>query len=154
MSELNLSNSVASFDVAKHNAIVKRWAPKVKRQLKNSTMVRFSQGKRTSFVLRKGRTEGKLSESVKARIGKKLGVSELVSFSFERHGIFVHKGVGKGYEMQGGVVVRTTKAATGLTRNPVSWFNPILEKYIPLLANEIAVVNANAALNAVKMHIK
>ena len=154
MSELNLSNSAATFDVAKHNAIVKKWAPKVKRQLKNSTMVRFTNGKHTSFVMRKGRMEGKLSESVKARIGKKMGVSELVSFSFERHGIFVHKGVGKGYEMKGGVVIRTTKSASAEQRNPVSWFNPILERYIPLLANDIATVNANAALNAVKMHVK
>ena len=34
MSELNLSNSVATYDVAKQNQIVKQWAPKVKRQLK------------------------------------------------------------------------------------------------------------------------
>ena len=154
MSELNLSNSTASFDIAKQNDIVKKWAPKVKRRLKNSSIVRFTNGKHTSFVTRKGRTEGKLSESIKARIGKKLGVSELVSFSFERHGVFVHKGVGRGYNMTGGAVIRTTKAATGLTRNPVPWFNAVLDQQIPILANSIAVVNANAALNAAKLHIK
>jgi len=153
MNELNLSNSVATYDVAKQNQIVKQWAPKVKRQLKNSSRI-FQNGKNTSFVMRKGRMEGKLSESIKARIGKKLGVNELVSFSFERHGVFVHKGVGRGYNIQGDAVIRTTKAAMSAPRNPVHWFNPVLEKYIPLLANDIAIINANAALNAVKMHIK
>ena len=154
MSGLNLSNSVASFDVAKQNDIVKKWAPKVKRRLKNSSIVRFTNGKHSSFVIRKGRHEGKLSDSIKARIGKKMGVSELVSFSFERHGVFVHKGVGRGYNMTGGAVISTTKAASGLTRNPVPWFNAVLDTQIPILADSIAVVNANAALNAAKLHIK
>ena len=83
-----------------------------------------------------------------------MGVSELVSFSFERHGVFVHKGVGRGYNMTGGAVIRTTKAAMSAPRNPVPWFNAVLDTQIPILADSIAVVNANAALNAAKLHIK
>ncbi|NQU33711.1 MAG: hypothetical protein HQ521_10790, partial [Bacteroidetes bacterium] len=89
-----------------------------------------------------------------ARLGKKIGVSELVSFSFERHGVFVHKGVGRGYELQGNAVIRTAKGGMDTPRISVPWFNPVLDLQVPLLANSIAEVNANAALNAVKLHIK
>ena len=80
---MELSNTVSTFDVQEQNDIVKRWAPKVKRALKNSSRI-FQNGKTTPFVMRKGRMEGKLSESITARIGKRLSVAELVSFSFER----------------------------------------------------------------------
>ncbi|MCF6356538.1 MAG: hypothetical protein L3J54_01920 [Draconibacterium sp.] len=153
MSEINLSNSVAAFDVAKQNEVIKRWTPKVKRRLKNSARI-FKHGKKTSFVQRKGRTEGKLVDSIKSRMGKKMGTIELVSFSFERHGVFVHKGVGKGWTLQGGTVVRTATHPTDAPRTPVPWFNNILDSQVPVLANQIAEVNANAALNAVKLHIK
>ena len=153
MESLNLSNSVATFDVAEQNALIKRWSPKVKRALKNSARV-FQNGKQTSLVMRKGRMEGKLADSISARLGKKMGVIELVSFSFERHGVFVHKGVGQGYQMQGGTVVRTAIGSMSALRNPVPWFNAVLNLHIPQLADGIAVINANAALNATKLRIK
>jgi hypothetical protein len=153
MESLNFSNSLATFDVTEQNEVVKKWAPKVKRALKNSARI-FQGGKQTSFVMRKGRMEGKLSESITARLGKRMDVTELVSFSFERHGVFVHKGVGRGYELQGNAVIRTAKGGMDTPRIPVPWFNPVLDLKVPLLANSIAEVNANAALNAVKLHIK
>ena len=153
MDSVNLSNSVNTFDVEKQNQLIKRWSPKVKRALKNSTKV-FQNGKKTSFVIRGGQTEGKLSESIKARLGKQMGVIELVSFSFERHGVFVHKGVGRGYQIQGKVAVRTAKSATTKYRTPSPWFNPVLKTYIPQLADGLATLNANAALNATKISIK
>ena len=153
MESLNLSNSVNTFDIEKQNAIIKRWAPKVKRKLKNAAKL-FQKGKIDSFVARKGRTEGKLADSIKARLGKQMGVIELVSFGFERHGVFVHKGVGRGYELEGNNVVRTAKSAMSAPRLAVPWFNPVLNTYIPQLADSIATVNANAALNATKVHIK
>ena len=150
---MELSNTVSTFDVQKQNDIVKRWAPKVKRALKNSSRI-FQNGKTTPFVMRKGRMEGKLSESITARIGKRLSVAELVSFSFERHGVFVHKGVGKGWKMNGSFAIKFTFAKGGKARKPVPWFNPVLDIHVPLLADEIATVNLNAAINATKLQIK
>jgi len=147
------SNSVSSFDVQKQNDAVKRWAPKVKRRLKNSARM-FTSGKKESFVTRPGRTEGKLADSITAKVGKNLGVSDFVSFAFERHGVFVHKGVGSGWEIAGSGVSHTAKHPSGITRKPAHWFNPVLEQQIPILADSIAVINANAVLNAVKLHIK
>ncbi|NQU51636.1 MAG: hypothetical protein HQ522_03760 [Bacteroidetes bacterium] len=153
MESLNLSNTVNTFDVNKQNQLIKRWAPKVKRALKNSARI-FDGGKSTSFVMRKGRMEGKLADSITTRLGKKMGVTELVSFSFERHGVFVHKGVGRGWEINGATVTRTAKGSMSAPRNPAPWFNAVLNIHVPKLADDIAVLNANAALNATKLHIK
>lgn len=153
MESLNLSNSVNTFDAKKQNDLVRRWTPKVKRALKNSARI-FNNGKIEPFVQRKGRMEGKLHASIMARVSKQMGVIELVSFSFERHGVFVHKGVGRGYEINGNSVTRTAKSTMSAPRNPMPWFNPVLNLHIPLLANSIAEINANAALNASKLKIK
>jgi hypothetical protein len=153
MNPVNLSNSVRTFNVEEQNAYIKKWAPKVRRALK-STVRHLNGGKESSFVQRKGRQEGRLFQSIKARTSKDMGVIELISFSFERHGVFVHKGVGKGWELQGGSVVRTATGPMTAPRNPVSWFNPVLEKHIPELANRIALINTNAAVNATKLNIK
>ncbi len=153
MNPVNLSNSVRTFNVEEQNAHIKKWAPKVRRALK-SAVRHLNNGKATSFVQRKGRQEGRLFQSIKARTSKEMGVIELISFSFERHGVFVHKGVGKGWELQGGSVVRTATGSMTAPRNPVSWFNPVLEKHIPELANRIALINTNAAVNATKLNIK
>ena len=153
MNPLNLSDSTATFNIALQNDYIKKWAPKVRRALKSSVR-HMANGKETSFVRRKGRQEGRLFQSIKARTSKKMGVIELVSFSFERHGVFVHKGVGKGWELQGGSVVRTATGSMTAPRNSVSWFNPVLEKHIPELANRIALINTNAAVNATKLNIK
>jgi hypothetical protein len=153
MNPLNLSNSAATFNVALQNDYIKKWAPKVRRALKSSVR-HMGNGKETSFVQRKGRQEGRLFESIKARTSKKMGVIELVSFSFERHGVFVHKGVGNGYELQGSTVVRTARGTMSAHRTAVHWFNPVLEKHIPELANCIAEINTNAAVNATKLNIK
>jgi hypothetical protein len=150
---MEFSNSVSGFNVEEQNAVIKRWAPKVKRRLKNSASM-FSKGKNTSFVMRKGRQEGKLFESISARLSKKMGIIELVSFQFERHGVFVHKGVGRGWEIGSNTVTRTAKGEMSAARNPSPWFNSVLDSQVPLLANDIATVNANAALNATKLQIK
>lgn len=150
---MEFSNSVSGFNVEEQNAVIQKWAPKVKRRLKNQASM-FSEGKKTSFVMRKGRMEGKLFESISARLSKKMGIIELVSFQFERHGVFVHKGVGRGYRVNGNAVIRTSKGPMQMPRNPAPWFNIVLDVQVPILADQIAVLNANAALNATKLHIK
>ena len=48
----------------------------------------------------------------------------------ERHGVFVHKGVGKGYKMMNGMVVRYATSPVGPNgpRVPVDWFNVIIDQ--------------------------
>ena len=45
-----------------------------------------------------------------SKVGKEFGLANYVGFSFERHGVFVHKGIGRGYQSNGnGLVIRTAK---------------------------------------------
>lgn len=101
------------------------------------------------------RQENKLRESVNSRVRYKFGVTDGCSFRFERHGVFVHYGVGRGYQMQGGMVVRTAKTpSTGNDRQPVDWFNAIIDANTPELANQIAQINGDLVVNSLRLKIK
>jgi hypothetical protein len=141
-------------NIEQQNKIVTQWIPKVRRALRTSVR-RFSDGKPEGFVTRGKksgftRMESKLVQSIKSNTKKSYGVIEGISFNFERHGVFVHKGVGRGYPISGSKVI---KNPSGKTRKPVEWFNPIIDKYYPQLADKIAEVNADAAVNATRMKI-
>jgi hypothetical protein len=143
--------------VIEQNNIVNRWIPKVNRELRSSASW-FQFGKTQSFITRgtgsKQRQEGKLVNSIKPSTKQSYGEIDTISFSFERHGIFVHKGVGRGWKMNGKLVTRTAKGKmTNGGRNSVEWFNPVIDRNAPVLADHIAIVNANAVLNATKLKI-
>ena len=151
-------------DYMAQNQVVRDWSTKVKSQLKDSAS-RFSKGKsgavlrgRGSFVgYGKGtsqpRKENKLVKSIQHRVKYRHGISEGVTFRFERHGVFVHKGVGRGYKMVGGQVVRYAKGKANPPRVPVDWFNVIVNHNTEELANKVAEINANASLNAMRLRI-
>ena len=134
-----ISNTINKVDIAAQNNLVKKWAPKVRRNLRTNAR-KFVNGKTESFVVKGNRTEGKLAKSITARTGMESGVIEFVSFQFERHGVFVHKGVSKGHKLDN-------------PRQKGEWFNPSLDKHLPELADKLAEINANAALNAAKIKI-
>ena len=93
--------------------------------------------------------------SLKSETKQNYGVIDRASLVFERHGIFVHKGVGRGYKMSGGVVIRTAKSVSpAVTRRPVEWFNPIITLMIPELVKDLEQVNADAVINATRLVIK
>ena len=64
--------------------------------------------------------------------------------------MFVHKGVGRGYKADGTVSV---KHPSGNPRVSVEWFNPLVNKYVPELANRLAQISADAVLNAARLRI-
>jgi hypothetical protein len=152
------------FNPKGQNEIVTQWASMVQRKLRDSTMI-FHKGK-AGTISRPGRSERKLSDSIKSTTKKHYSTIDKVTYSFERHGVFIHKGVGRGYEMSGGMVVRTAKSPDPLTREPkwweddpqprrpYEWFNPVLEANLPELADKIAEINADAVLNATRIMIK
>lgn len=144
-------------DVDEQNAIVMAWQSKVRTKLRSSARW-FSDGKTKSFVTRGRQREGKLANSIKSKTRKEFGLIESVTFSFERHGVFVHKGVGRGYAVRGGgFVTRTAKkrepGQKERDRVAVEWFNPILDQNLPELADKIAKVNADAVINPSRMKI-
>lgn len=142
--------------ILEQNTAVIKWIPKVKNALRSSARW-FTDGKTESMVIRDHgkQLEKKLSKSIESKFRKEFSVINNVSFQFERHGVFVHKGVGRGYKSNGkGFVVRTAKnPARKNERTAVEWFNPILDKNIPQLADKIAAINTDASVNATRMRI-
>jgi hypothetical protein len=122
------------------NAAILQWVPKVRSALKSSAL-RFSHGKNKSFVTRGNRIEKKLAESISSGTHKDYGQIDTVSFKFERHGVFVHKGVSRMHPITS-------------PREKTDWFNPELEKYIPELADRLAEINADLLLKANILDIK
>jgi hypothetical protein len=156
--------TVPGFDSKEQNQAVSKWASMVQRRLRDRTSV-FVHGK-DGTISRPGRIERNLNDSIKSLTKKSYGVIDRVTYTFERHGVFVHKGVGRGYEMQGGMVIRTAKSEDPATRQPTwwgddprprlpnEWFNPLLEQTLPELADKLAIINADAVLNATRMLIR
>ncbi len=154
LNPLVLSNEPLSmWEMHELNMAVLNWIPKVRTRLTSSAR-QFQHGKDKSFIIRKRRSgkqkESKLFLSVNSRVHKDFGAIDGVGFLFERHGVFVHKGVGRGYKADGTVSV---KHPSGNPRQPVEWFNPVVNKHIPELADRLAQISADAVLNAARLRI-
>jgi len=146
------SNDYAN--IQKQNQAVLIWVPKVRSKLIGSARW-FSDGKTEPMVIRgngnKRHNEYKLAASIRSKTRENLGEIDTITFSFERHGVFVHKGVSRGYPIRGGGSI---KNPSGKSRVAIEWFNPVLDKDFPELANRIAEINADAVLNTGRAMIK
>lgn len=132
------------------NDVIRQWMPKVRTAMKASARW-FSDGKTEPFVIRKGKQlEGKLVNSIETKPRSEYGRIIYIGVQMERHGVFVHKGVGRKYPIQGG---QTINNPSGRARVAVEWFNPVLERYVPELADKLAEINANAAIDSIRMRI-
>ncbi|MDR1370802.1 MAG: hypothetical protein LBJ72_11865 [Dysgonamonadaceae bacterium] len=137
------------------NQDVKTWAKKVNKLLRASAQ---SKVERDFF----------LSKSIKPTFGyDKQYAKEIkrVGFSFQREGIYIHKGAGKG---QGGYKgskwtdsygqLKETnpesflKMGTG-NRKPIEWFNPVIESQIESLADIVAEYSGDLQINATRIII-
>ncbi len=120
--------------------------------------------------------KGDLVKSLRMKTAKWFGEIDKLAYHFDRHGVFMHKGVGRGYMMMAGNVVHVkgyqskasimkmfseerrkkgvTKKDNTLKRQPEEWFNPIVQQNIDKLADLVAEVNADRVVNATKMLIK
>lgn len=161
-------------EVKDYNEMIKKWSAMVRRKMLSNTL-KLTKGK-VGTVTRgsagKTRIEYKLRDNLFYRTRYSYGEIESVGYSFERHGVFVHKGVGRGYIMIGNTVVRGRRSGdsnnrskskerdamsvilTGrVKRKPVDWFNKVIDKNVPELANKVAEMNADAAVNALRLRI-
>jgi len=80
-----------------------------------------------------------LANSIVSRTKKYDNEIGRISFGFEKHGIYVHYGVGRGYIRQGDTVVRGSKKnekikTTGFNRKPNDWFDLEIKAGIKELA--------------------
>lgn len=124
--------------------------------------------------------KGDLVKSLRGKNDKRFGKIDRIAFHFARHGVFLHKGVGRGYKMVGGTVVRASTPGSFITRNtegkitskilkagpvgifenskvlrkPADWFNPIVQDNIDKLAGVVSEMRADQVVNATKIFIK
>lgn len=163
--------------IQQQNQELQRWSVKVVRKLKTDTS-RFTKGKTGMVIRGKGtpsaHREDKLTSSLGYKTYYDYGLAIGMGVKLERHGVFVHKGVGRGHIMVGGMVIRGVKSSSAvayaknknreskgyqlhtgsINRHPVEWFNPTLNLMVPQLADRIAEINADAVVNSDQMMIK
>lgn len=163
--------------ILEQNIAVKAWGVEVQQKLKTSAG-RFTKGKTGSRVnpapngpLRKiypnikDWKEDKLKPSLRYNAKQTYGVVDRLGFTIQRHGIFVDKGVGRGYQIRGGMVVRVDGKGTGrkrldrqpiaapIRRTPEDWFNEVIDANTDNLANQIMTINENSVINAIRLRI-
>ena len=107
-----------------------------------------------------------LSDSISGRVffDRKYGKeANRIGFAFDRHGVYIHRGAGKG---QGGTSTTSTwinkhgkrmrraPESTGLQgtgkRQPIEWFNPIIRGRIEKLRDMVSDYSATMQLNIVR----
>jgi hypothetical protein len=146
-----------------YNQRLRTWNSAVGKKIRSAIQMLTSKGK------------GDLLKSFKDYVYERDGEVDKLTYKFTRHGIFAHKGVGRGYVMIGGTVVHvpgyvskksimdyakrkgrtySPPASAGLKRKAILWFNPIVQGEMDSLANMVAEMNANRAVNATRLLIK
>jgi hypothetical protein len=134
-------------DITLYNQEVKGWGDKIRSRLANSIKQLSQKGK------------GELMKSLTMKTRRYYGAIDRITYNFERHGVFFHKGTGRGYKMTGGNVMRVatgnnkTLTDSSIKRKPAEWFNPIINNNIDDLANIVAIHMADAAVNATRLKI-
>lgn len=123
------------------NQKVQAWSAKIKAQLPGSIT---SQGMGGKVLSRSIRETFKYDHGEIFRLG----------FSFARHGVYVHKGVGRGYRMNGEVVVKTARTTEGFNRKPKPWFNPVIESGMPELEQIVKEYTQTAIVNSTRIYIR
>jgi len=126
------------------NKEIKAWANKTKTDLKAGAPVRT----------------GRLKKSIKANIRKQDGVTNRIGFGFERYGVFLEYGTGRGYERGRKLPSRAENRKNVKTkmRKPVPWFSGVLEQNIEELADitagYFAGLNQQAFVNNINLKNK
>lgn len=147
-----------------YNKRITGWGTQTGVEIRNAIRTLTSKGK------------GDLLRSLRAKSYKWYGEVDRIAFHFVRHGVFVHKGVERGYAMIGGKVLRVNGSASmaywkeysrrknrsfepklisgEMKRKPKEWFNPVVSGRMEKLADLVAEMRADQAVNATKILIR
>lgn len=107
-----------------------------------------------------------LSASIEPNIYKDKGEASRIGFSFAREGVYIHKGAGRGqggfrggskWTDRYGQLKKTNplsffKMGTG-NRKPIRWFDPVIDKNLPALADVVAEYAADMQIDATRIYI-
>lgn len=144
--------------IDKRNSAIKEWANPTRKELATSINNLTSKGK------------GDLVRSLRTKYKRYYGEIDAVAFTFDRHGVFLASGVGRGYVMVDGKVVRGSKSKGGqkskktnddiiqksgaLKRKPKDWFSDTLDSRVPILADQIAEMSADDLAEATEIRVR
>lgn len=132
--------------VAAFNAKVQAWGSRVDAALRSSI---------EDLIDKDVKLSGSLKQNYR-HYGKPVTDGEEVTsigFSFKPEGIYVHLGVGRGYNMQGGTRVLTKKSDDKWNREPKPWFNPVIEQHIPELIEIVKEYCGTLLVNTTRIFI-
>lgn len=131
-----------------YNKQILSWAGKTRRIIQGKIPMRRMYG------IDRGKYEEPLSASFRLNTGRKYGEIDRIGFRFSLHGVFLQKGVGRGYISRNGIVSRGSRVKIGrnihdrrtdfrskpgiIARKPIDWFNSKLESRFPLLSDLVA----------------
>lgn len=147
MTEIN--NQIQAF-----NKDIGAWSKRFENELKS----------RIRSLSQKGK--GDLLKSMQGRTFKRDGEIDRIRYGFGRHGVFLQKGVGRGYVVRNGFVQRGMKVRIGdkptdfkatsgqINRKPKDWFNGPLAKNVEILADIVVEHYAERAVNDALMSIR
>lgn len=122
------------------NNLIKNWGSKVKSELLQS----IGQHEMIGHELR---------QSLRNNYYTEYGEINRIGFSFRPEGVYVHKGVGRGYVANGDTVLKIAKTP-GFNRRPKLWFNPVIENNIPELAKIIEEYAKTVVINTNRIFIQ
>lgn len=137
------------------NQDVKDWAQRVTKMLKSNVRSMVKRDHVLSKSIRPNFYYDRQYETEISRIG----------FSFAREGIWIHKGAGKGqggflgskwYNLRGELksTSETSKGKMGNgNRQPIEWFDPIIEQMLPELADIVAEYSGSLQIDATSIYI-
>lgn len=130
-------------NVEEFNKKIMDWGMKVRSELQISISANIANDKN-------------LSKSLKNTYHYEYGEIYRLGFTFKPEGVYVHKGVGRGYNMRGDIAVRTAKQESkiGKLRKPKPWFNPVVERNMPELVSIIKSYTETAIINTARIYIK
>lgn len=131
--------------VAAFNARVQAWGTKVDGALRSSI---------SNWITKDVKLSGSLKQNYR-HYGKTIAAGEEVTsvgFAFKPEGIYVHLGVGRGYNMQGGTRILTKKSG-GWNRSPKPWFNPVIEAHVPELVEIVREYCGTLLVNTTRIFI-
>jgi hypothetical protein len=124
------------------NAKIQQWGTKVKESLVSSIQSLVTKDDHLSKSLKNNYRTGKGSDEI-----------ERIGFSFRPEGVYVHLGVGRGYHRMSGNTVRTAKTNTFKERQPILWFNPVVEQHVEELSKIVEEYSEDLIINYSRIFI-
>lgn len=140
------------------NREVKKWYLSIRQKAVENIRANLSRkhsGNRLKAKSHFRKTNASLSGSVSASARMYRGETESIAFKFQKHGVYFHYGVGRGYVRQGNTLVRKhrisakSRSMIRIFRKPVDWIDGTIQRDFSSLANTVQMYFGDDTMRAV-----